>query len=65
MLPQIDRQLDQLAWEREWEVREAQSVWTPSPNLAESFYARMRLNRHIARARRESDARLEEALRHV
>ena len=63
MLPQIDRHIDRLTWEREWEMREAQSVWTPKPNLGESYYARVRLSRRIARERKKSNARLAEALR--
>ena len=61
MLPQIDRRIDQLTWEREMEVREAQSVWATKPN--EAYYARVRLSRRIARERKKSNARLAEALR--
>lgn len=65
MLPQIDHQLDQLTAERESAMREAQSVYTTILDLNQSWYARVRLNMHIARGRKESDMRLMEALRHV
>lgn len=65
MLPQIDHHIDQLTWERETEAREAQSVYTATLDLNEARHAKSRLNQRIARGRKESNARLAEALRHV